>query len=84
MKVLTKHDFPEQNTRRTYDWNKILDGKIRELKTGDDFTGEPKAFAARARVVARERGQTVKVDAREKTLVLQAEGTPKTGTPKTD
>lgn len=76
-KVLNKYEFPEQRTRRTYDWDELLDGKIRELAPDEDYGGNPRGFMSRIRTVARERGQTVDVDLKENGgIVVQAHGTP--------
>ncbi|MEM2990169.1 MAG: hypothetical protein QXQ02_03190 [Halobacteria archaeon] len=72
MKVLTEYQF-RTRTRTTYDWNTILDGKIRLLESGKDFLCKPETFVIRARTIAKKHGMKLRASVSEKgDVVLQA------------
>jgi len=52
---------PRSDRRRRYDWDVILDGKLRELEWGVDFDCRPSSLAVTIRRAARVRGTTVVV-----------------------
>jgi hypothetical protein len=52
---------PRSAKRRRYDWDLILDGKLRELEWGVDFDCRPSSLAVTIRRAARERGVAVVV-----------------------
>jgi hypothetical protein len=52
---------PRSSQRRHYDWDLILDGKLRELEWGVDFDCRPSSLVVTIRRAARERGTTVVV-----------------------
>lgn len=55
-----------------YDWDKLLDGKVHQLRAGVDFTSKPNSFRVYARTVAAERGAKVSIKAMGDSLFLQA------------
>jgi len=52
---------PRSARRRRYDWDVILDGKLRELEWGVDFDCRPSSLAVTVRRAARVRGTAVVV-----------------------
>jgi hypothetical protein len=52
---------PRSSRRRRYDWDLILDGKLRELEWGVDFDCRPSSLAVTIRRAARQRGVAVVV-----------------------
>jgi len=52
---------PRSTRRRRYNWDVILDGKLRELEWGVDFDCRPSSFAVTIRRAARVRGTAVVV-----------------------
>jgi len=60
MRVIAKLP-PRSSRRRYYDWDVILDGKLRELEWGVDFDCRPSSFSVTVRRAARERGVTAAV-----------------------
>lgn len=57
-----------------YPWDLWFDGRIYELRLGEDFRSQPTTMAAAARAAARRRGHYLRVSVRRDTVVLQAEG----------
>lgn len=52
---------PRSSRRRRYDWDLILDGRLRELEWHIDFDCRPSSLAVTIRRAARERGVAVVV-----------------------
>jgi hypothetical protein len=60
MRVL--FDFPPHSMRgRRYDWDLILDGRIRELERGVDFACKPSSLVESVRKAARRRQVAVEI-----------------------
>jgi hypothetical protein len=71
MKTLKSFDFgPDGGDRSRYDWDKLLDGGIHQLKEGEDYTG--KHFLNRVKVMAKKREMKVRGKKVEGGLVIQA------------
>jgi hypothetical protein len=72
-KTLDTFEFPHGGRKGIeYDWDSILDGKIHQLKQGEDFTAEPKTFVGAVARAANSRNLRVKRQIDGKVLVLQA------------
>lgn len=73
VKTLKTFEFPENGGGKTqYDWDVILDGKIRELERGKDYTCKETTFATLARKAAKQRGMVVKSAKSDAGIVIQA------------
>jgi hypothetical protein len=74
MKSLKTFEFPEEGTgtRASYDWEKLLDGKIYQLEEGKDYQCKTTTFATLARGAAKRAGKGVKVAKVEGGIVIQA------------
>ncbi len=71
----TLESWPSRPGASRYAWDEILDGRIRELIAGVDFTSKISTFRANAQLQAKKRGgrvrsMTQESDGRE-ALVLQ-------------
>jgi hypothetical protein len=73
-KVLNSFEFSARSNGGTsrYNWDELLDGKIRQLDEGTDFDCKPSTFLTLARSRAKARGLTVKGSKVEGGLVVQA------------
>lgn len=58
--------------RTEYDWDRLLDGEVHQLRSGVDFSAKPQSFQAHARQVAASRGLSVSIKRLGDTLFLQA------------
>lgn len=65
-------EFPIHGNTKT-DWQRLLDGKVYELQSGEDFTCKPQSFRSLALGQARKRGGTVKTHIAKETgnIVVQ-------------
>jgi hypothetical protein len=72
-KVLDSFPDAAKHSRENYPWDEWLDGKIRELRAGEDFWIKRQSFRARAMQKAYDRGGTVRMANMDdgKTIVLQ-------------
>jgi hypothetical protein len=68
-------EFPARKTQGRYPWDVWLDGQIRELAPGVDFTAKIPTLKANAQIQAKKRGGRVKTllvrDGDEERLVIQ-------------
>lgn len=72
-KVLKAFDFRMYGGRKQYDWEMILDGKIRELKKGVDFHSNVRSCYAAIQQTARRRGMRARCRVLDdETIVIQA------------
>lgn len=55
-----------------YNWDELLDGKARQLTHGEDYNCKATTFRTLARAQAQKRGVTVRIQAVEGGLVIQA------------
>jgi len=69
--------FPAPKTTSRYPWDEWLDGQIRELVAGEDFTSKPETLRQNAALQAQKRGGRAKTrlldDGEQKVIVLQFE-----------
>jgi hypothetical protein len=73
MKTLDSFDFDRPIGKSQYDWDTILDGQIRVLEAGEDFTCKPATIKTQARSVAKSRGMAVRTGStKEGDVVIQA------------
>jgi hypothetical protein len=72
MKTLKAFDFPDRGDRGTYDWEKLLDGKIYQLEQGKDFQCKPATIITMARNQAKKAGKGLKAVKVENGVVIQA------------
>ena len=74
MKTINNFEFGAQRVgKSTYDWDTILDGEIRVLEAGKDFTCKPANIKTQARTVAKKRGLRVRTGSTENgDVVIQA------------
>jgi hypothetical protein len=72
MKVLKSYEFAEAVGKAVYDWDTLLDGKIRQLEAGTDYQCKDATFGMMARKQGRKRGKAVRVGKVEGGLVIQA------------
>jgi hypothetical protein len=73
MKVLKSFEFKTRSIgEKEYDWDTLLDGEIRQLEAGVDYTAKNQTLRMMAAKQAQKRGMRVKVNAVEGGLVLQA------------
>jgi hypothetical protein len=73
MKTLKNFDFPTSGAAKaTYDWDLLLDGKVRQLDEGLDYTCKSATLITLARATAKKRGLTLKAAKVEGGVVLQA------------
>lgn len=71
MKALKNFEFAAGNESQ-YDWAKMLDGKIYELKEGEDYKCKAATFSTLLRNAARKYGKAVKTSTTETGMVIQA------------
>ena len=72
MKKVKKFPSQFRDTKKKYDWGKILDGNIWLLKAGEDFHISPHNFRATVGVVATRRGKKTHVHVRGDEVYVQA------------
>lgn len=74
MKVLNSFEFrsPVGQSGPTYDWDTLLDGKIRKLEEGEDYHCKPSTFRMMISTQGRKRGVAVRVNKVDGGLVVQA------------
>lgn len=72
MITLKKFEFKDASDRSTYDWAKLLDGKIYQLTEGEDYTCKTVTFQSLIRNQAKKAGKAVKSGRVEGGLVVQA------------
>jgi hypothetical protein len=75
--VLDSYEFPETVAfgHSSYDWDTLLDGKIYQLKQGEDFECKMQTMALLTRKNAKKRGFKVRVSKKDDTtLVIQQVG----------
>jgi hypothetical protein len=77
MKVLKSYEFPATVGNGTHDWDMLLDGKIRQLEEGKDYSCKASTFRMMAYKQGRKRGMAVRVAAVDGGLVLQAKAATK-------
>lgn len=71
-KVLKKYEFASRS-ESSYDWTKLLDGKIYECVEGEDFECKPLTFMALARSRAARELKGIRISQNEEgNIVLQA------------
>ena len=71
MKVLKTFEFPDNARSSKHDWQTIMDGTIRELTQGVDFSGKAKWFKVQCRLQAKKKGLKVRVHADDTKVVVQ-------------
>ncbi len=67
-----KFEFKEAADRAIYDWADLLDGSLKALEEGKDFTCKPQTIRMMAVKQAAKIGKKVKVEQVEGGLILQA------------
>jgi hypothetical protein len=67
VEVLDTYDFA-----RRYDWQTLLDGKVRRLRQGEDFTCPTSIFRAQANRAARRAGLSIRTRNEGDAIVIQA------------
>jgi hypothetical protein len=74
MKVLKSFQFKTGVGKGgTYDWETLLDGKIRQMTEGEDYACKPQTVRMMAMKQGRKRGKVVHINKVEGGLVIQAE-----------
>lgn len=58
-KVVEGFTIERKSREATYNWDELLDGQIRELKSGTDFKAKPASFRNMAHGVAKKRGGSI-------------------------
>jgi hypothetical protein len=69
--VLDSYDFSAGSAGR-YNWDEILDGQIRKMIGGEDFTVKTTSFITSAKKAAQKRGKNLNVRTDGSDVVLQA------------
>lgn len=69
--VLDSYDFNAGGTGR-YDWDTIMDGQIRKMVGGEDFTVKTTSFITSAKKAANKRNKGLNVRTDGNDVVLQA------------
>ncbi len=74
MKTLKNFEFraPVSRTGASYDWATLLDGKIRQLTEGEDYSCKAATFCTLLRNHAKKAGVSVRTTKVEGGLVIQA------------
>ncbi len=74
MKTLKSYEFKSSGSRngRTYDWDKLMDGKIYQLEEGKDYECKQQTVLMMARTQAKKRGMRLRGTKVEGGVVLQA------------
>ena len=71
MEILENFEF-KNSSRSVYDWNTILDGKIRKLVKGTDFKCTTDSMSLNIKATAKAKGIKVKVQIDKGDVVVQA------------
>jgi hypothetical protein len=75
-KVLEAYEFKAAvGTHSTHDWGTLFDGRIYELKEGEDYNCKTQTMAMLARKNAKKQGKTIRIGKIEGGIVLQVTGT---------
>ena len=69
---LKSYKFIPKGKSAVYDWDKLLDGSIWELRRGKDFNTGPISMRCAAYIAAARRGIKVRCSVSEDRVVLQA------------
>lgn len=79
MEKLKKFEFPAFGAESTYDWEKLLDGGIYKLTSGEDFNCKPVTFGSLCRGQAGKRHKTVKISTVDEGNAVVMQATEMTG-----
>lgn len=79
MRTLKTFDFGGDRDKGSYEWEKLLDGRIHQLEEGTDYSCKTDTMLSLVRGAARRRGMKVRTGKVEGGLVIQAYPDPDAG-----